>query len=100
MPLDYDQTKPNVMIKKSDQPFATVQDVGFQSGQVLDPSSSWTVQGADPVYIDNRPLPDLTDVSYEDYDDDDQSPGYLQPTIPTTPSSPLLMLNIKKFLLI
>ena len=95
MPLDYDQTKPNVMIKKSDQPFATVQDVGFQSGQVLDPSSSWAIQGADPVYIDNRPLPDLTDVSYEDYDDD-QSPGYLQPTIPTTPSSPLLMLNIKK----
>ena len=63
MPVDFDPSKPNVMIKKSDKPFATVQDIGFQSGQVLDPSSSWAQSPsdfkADPVYMDPRPLPEF-----------------------------------------
>lgn len=90
MPLDYDPTKPNVMIKKSDQPFATVQDVGFQSGDVTDPSTSWAIQGADPVYIDNRPPLD-----YE------EEVGETDPSAPSVESatpmgSPLVMVSLRK----
>lgn len=64
MPVDFDPSKPNVMIKP-DRKFTTPTDVGFQSGDVV-PEGSWAITGADPVYMDDRPMPDLTEIKYED----------------------------------
>lgn len=83
MPVDFNPSKPNVMIKP-DRKFTTPADVGFQSGDVVPGlEGSWAITGADPVYMDDKPMPDLTE----------DEPFA---TTTTTVGSPILISSVRK----